>query len=321
MSTPLSKNSRKITIYQKGTFLDGAQKESAPEFMAMAKKSIGSFWKTSESKVMGSGLSFEEQKLLMPELVDCEPDDRQFRQKVYDYFSSMRTVVPYGKGKTLEIGLSKSNKEPVSKDNMPIEISEYITYRHALAHPLVAASKQEADNNMLKEYYIFDAQAQEDAEIEENTTKDEALAVYLKISKESTKIDMLLTLLGTDPRKFKGKNATGLKKEALKEISEKRPKDLLDVYGDKLFEAKYEIQSMINTAILGSRGELIFDPETGETIGHNLSEAIAWIKAPANNQKYVLLKGRLQEALKGTTVLATEKVVGKADDKDDKKPE
>ncbi|MGL1311167.1 hypothetical protein ACSTKO_24345, partial [Vibrio parahaemolyticus] len=82
---------------------------------------------------------------------------------------------------------------------MPIEISEYITYRHALAHPLVAASKQEADNNMLKEYYIFDAQAQEDAEIEENTTKDEALAVYLKISKEPTKIDMLLTLLGTDP--------------------------------------------------------------------------------------------------------------------------
>ena len=119
-------NSRIITLYRKDSFLMNAQKGSAPEFLEMAKQSLGSYWDNSFSSVVGSGLNFTEQKLLMPTLVDCEPSDRNFRTKCSEYFASIATKVPYGKGRDLEIGLETSNNEDLSETNMPLNLPDYV---------------------------------------------------------------------------------------------------------------------------------------------------------------------------------------------------
>ncbi len=316
MNKILSTNSRIITIYRKPSFLEGAQKESAPEFMAMSKKSIGSYWETSTARKVGSGLSFDEQKLLMPLLIDCEPEDRQFREKVHEYFASMKTSIPYEKGKQLEIGLEKDNKAGISKDNMPIDVADYVAYRHALYHPAVAKSKSEADGNMLKEFYIFDPQAEEDAQVKAGHDKDESLEVYLEVKKKSTakdgedKVDMFLTLLGEDIRRFKGKNALALKLDKLKEYAEKKPAEVVELHKDKLLETRFEIQTMINVGIFEKVGTRVIDPQTGETIGHTDTEAIAWIKDSKNSEKLVMYKARVQEALKGAAKSAISKAAG-----------
>jgi hypothetical protein len=316
MNKPLSKHSRIITIFRKVSFLEGAQAATAPEFMAMSKQSIGSYWETSTARKVGSGLSYDEQKLLLPALVDCEPTDRQFRDKVHEYFASMKTSIPYGKGKQLEIGLETDNKLPVSVDNMPLDIFEYVTYRHAIGHPEVAGSRSEADGNMLKKYYIYDPQEEEDAQVSTNRSNDEALEVYLKVKKESeqdkkaiSKVDMLLTLLGVDPRTFTGKNGAALKLDKLKQIAQDTPNKLLDIHKDKLFEERYQIQTFINVGIFAKVGERIIDPNTGETIGHTLQEAIAFIKDPGKSEQLVMYKARLQEAL-APVKTATEKAAG-----------
>lgn len=292
-----SPNSRIVTLYRKESFIMGAQVGKAPDFVAQSKQSIGSFWYSSDSKTQGSGLDFEEQKLLMPLIVDCEPTDRNFRAKVAEYFASIKTVIPYGKGKSLEIGLEKSNKEPLSQDNQPLDVYDYITYRHAIAHPLVAATKQEADRNMLKQFYIFDPQAAEDREVKENTSKDAALEQYLLIKKTPEKVDMLLTLLLQDPRTFTGKNADALKIEKLKELAQSNPAKFVSTFKDKFFEELYVIKTMVNTGVLNRVGENIIDIDTGETIGHTSQEAVAWFRDKANSERVVILKAKMQEAM------------------------
>lgn len=289
-------NSRVVTIYRKGSFIADAQQNSAPEFMQMSKQSIGSYYENSYSKTIGSGLNFAEQALLMVSLVDCPSEDRNFRQKVSEYFANIKTAVPYDKGRKLEIGLTEDNNKPLSAKNQPLNLSDYITYRHALGHPLVAPSKEAADGDMLKQYYIFDPQAAEDSQVKIDEMKDKALEIYLKVKNSPEKIDMVLTLLKEDPRLFTGKNAEAKKLTKLKEYADNKPLAFVEAFSDKHLEDSYTLMTMANTGVLRQVGEKYIDLETGETLGHNLKEAIAWMKDKANSDRVVILKARLQEA-------------------------
>ena len=302
-------NSRKITIFRTNSFLDEAQKGSAPEFVSMSKRSLGSYWESPTSKAVGSGLNFTEQRLLMPLIIDCEVTDRQFRAKVTDYFAEIKTTVPYDKGVELEVGLLDNSKElgaPLSDNpndlNMPINVAEYIKYRHALTHPEVALSEAEAKGNQLKQYYIYDAQASIEDNKKVSDVKDKALELYLKVKKDIKKVDMLLTLLGIDPRIFSGTNAGTLKIEALKEkATGPDAAKFVSLYEDDFFEDLYVIQSMVNTNVLKKVGEKIIDPNMGTTIGHDIKEAIAWFKdEKTNSEQIVILKAKMQEGLKAT---------------------
>lgn len=296
-TAPVHPHSHVVVIYRKNSFSDDAQMEKAADFIANSRKSIGSYWESSYSKSMGSGLNFSEQKLLMPHVVDCEPEDRNFRKAVSDYFASIKTAVPYSKGRDLEIGLEKGEKEPLSKDNMPINLYDYITYRHAKGHPQVAGSRAEADGNPLVMYYIFDKVEEEGKQAQVADLKDKVLELYLTVRKESKKADMLLTILGIDPRKYTGMNAPSQKMERLRQLAESDPVKFKAAFEHKKFDDLYTIQTMLNTGILKQVGEFIVNAETGKTIGHTTEEAIAWLTDKANSQQVTILKARMQEML------------------------
>lgn len=295
-------NSRTITIFRTNSFLDDAQKKDALEFVSMSKKSLGSYWESNQSRVSGSGLTAAEQKILMPIVLNMELSDREFRAKCAEYFAEIKTTVPYAKGIELEIGL-EDNNEPLGtkledgSTNLPLKIYDYIRYRHALAHPEVATSAILARGNQLKQFYIFDPQAEIETNKAEADKKDEALEFYLKIKGEDKKIDMLLTLLKVDPRQFSGANAATLKLEALKAKAEKVPAEFVSIYKDKFFEDMYVIESLVNTNVLNRVGQTLIDPDLGITVGHNMSEAIAWMKDKNNSEKVVILKAKMQEGL------------------------
>jgi hypothetical protein len=295
-------NSRIVTIFRANSFLDDAQKSSALEFVSMSKRSLGSYWETSHSKAIGSGLNFSEQKLLMPHVVDCEVSDREFRKRCSEYFAEIKTTVPYDKGIELEIGLSDNTKAlgevlENGEVNLPINIYDFVRYRHAVAHPEVAASLKDAAGNQLKQFYLFDPQAQIADNKVASDVNDKALALYLKVKDEPQKINMLLTLLKIDPREFSGPNAETLKIEALKAKAQKNASDFVSIYEDKFFDELYVIQSLINTNVLKKIGETIIDPDLGTTIGHNTQEAVAWLKDKSNSESVVILKAKMQEGL------------------------
>jgi len=287
-------NSHVITIFRAGTTLSRSQSKEVEEMFSMAKVSIGSFYEKNSIRI-ASGLSFDEEELLLPLILDVPATDRDFRKKVSEFYQDIDTDVPYEAGIKLEIGLKKSNEKELAKDNLPLEIMEYLRYRHAIKHPKVALSKDLANGNSMKEFYVFDPKNVQAKNTKRNEEKDAAMQIYLEMKQEAGKVDMMLTLLGIDPREFSNDD---LRLEALRQQAENNATRFIGVKEEGELEVRYWIGSMVNTGVLKPIGNKYTDAETKAIIGNSLEETIAFFKDEDNSDKITVLKALLQEALK-----------------------
>jgi hypothetical protein len=295
------KNSRIITIFRAGSFLSRAQGPAIEEHFASSKVSVGSYFESVNSSMVGSGLTFEEQNILLPLLVDAPKEDREFRKLVRAYYENIDTKIPYGTGCILETGLIKDNNAPISEDNLPIELIDFVRYRHAYHHPFMAKSKEEAESNALMQFYIFDKNQVQDKAAAKTITKDAAMAMYLTIKKDESKVNMMLTLLNIDPREFP-QTPAGLdqKIQKLRSLAEgeKTAAKFAEVHDAEDFDIRYWLESMKTTGVLKVFGGKYVDAETQKTIGNNLEEAIFFFKDEANSATIGILKAKQQEALR-----------------------
>lgn len=295
------KNSRTVTIFRAGSFLSRAQGPGIEEHFASSKVSIGSYFESVSSTMVGSGLTFEEQDILLPLLVDAPKEDREFRKLVRAYYENIDTKVPHGTGCVLEIGLLVDNDKPVSKDNLPIELIDFVRYRHAYHHPFMAKNKEEAESNALMQFYIFDKNQVQEKSTAKTIEKDAAMQIYLSIKKDEAKVNMMLTLLNIDPREYPdtaaGKDQKIEKLRALAE-GDKTAKKFVEIHDTEDFDIKYWLESMKNTGVLKVFGNKFVDAETQKIIGNSVEEAVFFFKDDANSATVGILKAKQQEALR-----------------------
>ena len=303
-------NSKRITILRKSTFAEAAQ-TGAADFMALSQRSIGSYYESRTTQGQGTGLSIAERKLLIPFLIDIPGNDPTFLKACNAFYGSLVTKIPYGEGLTLEIGLELDNTKPVTyftgdpavpdtvQFNLPINIDHYVRYRHALKHPRVAASVNDAKGNQIVDFYIFDETTIIQETARANTQRDKALSIYInKVKDDMHKVDQLLTLMGKDPRDFYGPNKDSEKLEELRKLADTRALEFNTAYENKMAEEAYLVTSMVNTGVLKRMGNQFVEAETGKVLAHKEEEMMYFFKDPANSDKVVILKGALQEAMK-----------------------
>lgn len=291
-------NSKQITIFRAGSFLSRAQGKDAEEMYQLAKVSIGSYWAGGGSNKIGSGLTHDEEELLLPDIIDTTVGDRDFRKRVTEFYAEMDTPIPYHTGCTLEIGLKVDNFSPLSTKNMPINVSDYLRYRHAKNHPQMAQSKEESDGNATKQYYIFDKDTLQNKGSEKRKQRDNAMAVYFQIKEDIKKVDMMLTLLGTDPREFTGKNTDDDKIEALRILADKESERFTTTYKEENFDTRAWIKTMVNVGVLKEMGTSYRDGETNKLIGKTLEETIYYMLDVDHQDEVDMYKARTQEASK-----------------------
>lgn len=291
-------NSRKVIVYQKPGMISAVQKE-LDEYYAMANVSIGGYW---SNKTHGNGLSISEKKLLLPIILDIHPEDRDFNKAVKEFYtSSMVSKIPYKTGLTLEIGLERSNKEPVGPDNMPININDFIRYRHIIHHPDVAAT--EAENTMLKKFYVFDPMADQLRKEMELEVKNRAMEKYLNLKDDKKKSRVVMRLLGELPSKYK---TEGEFQTALKGFAETKPEMFIKAAEDKDGATKFVIESMVDAKVLRRVGEAIVTVGEGELLGHSLDEVVIEFGKESRAELITTLKIRLQEANRVKTPAVTD---------------
>lgn len=289
-------NSRFVTVRRATNFMERAQGKDAVDYFGEAKVSVGSYWESKNSTKVATGITFKEQDLLMPYLINMESDERGFRLAVEQFFHDIDTKVPSDTGTKLQIGLEEDNDKPVSKANLPISISDFIKWRHMLNHPKVAMNKEESEGNSLKEFYIHDPESVQKKKLNKSKEEDSAIQKYLAIKAEPLKVDMLLLLLGTDPRTLE-KDA-GVHSDRLKEYAVKTPEQFITMAGQDNFETRYLIEFLVKTEVLRKLGAKYQDAETKVIVGHDLEEAISFFTDPNNDQEVISYKARLQEAAK-----------------------
>lgn len=296
-------NSRKVTIFRAQSFVSKSQNVNdvgVQDYMGLSSEAIGPYFKSSEFPVVGSGMETFEIELLLPEFLSLSPTDKDWLPSVKKFFNKMNTKIPYSTGLDLEIGLTVDNKEKLSTTNKPLKPADYVKYRHAAGHPWVAASKEEADSNRRKHFYILDRDKQVKEADDVRAIADVAMEAYLKIKGDKDKVEQLLVLLGVDVIALRGKNGIEKRVQRLRDEMIKDPVKFNEVYTDERFETKYWLAAILRAGGLTKHGPSptakYLIAGTDKLVANTDMEMLLFLEDTAENSETILsLKAAVQE--------------------------
>lgn len=253
--------------------------------IANSDKTIGSIF---DGRSPLSGLSREEERKYLPELIGAYPEDRNWGEKVREYWASFFILVPQ-EGVVLDISL-KPNGEPVN-------LRDWIKWKWCKAHVQVADNRKEMRRHpQTKKYYIHDPEKVDRKKENDANTRMVAYKQLIRLlskdtedsKKKSRRIYRVLT--GADPRAL----SDGQLKTSLESEVNMRPKEFLEVFNDKDLDHRATINELLDEHILDRTGTHI--TFNGDIIGENMTEAIQFFKAKSNSQTVNMLKSRLKQA-------------------------
>jgi hypothetical protein len=291
------KNSVIVFIKRLPQFAAAAQNKELEEYFIEGQRGYGAYFAPGSARV-ATGLTPTEEDLLLPYILNIPKEDRDFRKQVNDFYEAIDVKVPGRDGYKLETGLTSSNSKPMDKDNLPLNIDQYIKYKHALGHPWIAPSEAEGKGNQLKQYYLFNPSEVSKTTINVNEQKDTAFTYYLSVKENPRTVAMYLTLLGVRVDQLR----SGDEVTTFRNLVETRPKDFIKIYEDRDKELKYAIEDMINNKILERVAGNILIKEDGTNLGTTMQEAILFLQNSRNTKVFSVLKARLQEKQKATSV-------------------
>ena len=296
------KPERIVHIKRKMSFHQEAQNEpEVREYFDMAYKAVGSYYKEF-GKQFASGMTRAEENVLMPEMTGYYPDHdkREFRRSVGNFFRNINTKVP-PEGLRLNIAL-ENPEEPISEDNLPVNVKDYITYKHALGHPEVGESIQEAEMYQHIQFYIEDEEAETTEAIDLSKKEDEARLHYYRIIDDEDKLNHMLIMFGHDYTKMDKrqkelvlKDHATLQENKSAEWNKREMEKFTTISSDKDLQIKHDIEEMIRTDVLERIGMKILIKESGDLIGNDLKEATLWFKDKSNSKEVNVLKARYKE--------------------------
>jgi len=301
--------SKIVELHRKQTFMQDANNDpDVKDYLALSFRSVGSYWREI-GKVYESGLTREEENLIMPDLlggITAQDEKNIFRKEVQAFFRDINTKIP-PEGLKLEIGLEQD--APLSENNPPLKPMDYVRYRHAIKHPQVATTKEVAEMYQHVLFYIVDKQAETLGKSKLRDFEDKAQTEYLQINRDASKVEMVLTLLGVNTRNLTTedmvltlKDQASIDPEQSDTMNQERLQKFVAIVNDKELATKYDIMEMVRYSLLERVKTKILIKESGEIIGDNLKEAVIWMQDKANSKLVNFLYASLDELAKGRRI-------------------
>lgn len=250
------------------------------DYFLQQKETIGSFY--APNGAIGSGLTNEEIKLLMPEMVHLPAEDLKFREAVNRYFRDISVrLLPFAHNdRGVELNIA------TDKNGVPVNPKDYILYKFCVAHPDVANKKSEisADSRA----FIYDAQAGKAERKAQRDIVDKALAEYLNIKNDENKVRVVLTAMG---EYYEALRQDDDLIEVLETITRENPQRLIAVLSDKNLEMTSFIYDCINFEILRKVGQDVLYKD--ENLG-DMEEACLYLKKAENSELLQSLKAAVK---------------------------
>ncbi len=284
-----NENSKVIEIKRAQKFAHMNQNDpSVQTYISDSKISIGAYWESANRKRSATGLTKEETKLLLPDLIGVGPDDgvKLWNDAVEDFYASINTILPV----KLEVGLERDNNQPPSKGNMPIDLEDYIKYRHAIKHPATALTAAEGSLPM-KDYLVVDNAKDRSVLLAENELADKASAIYLEVKDDIKKVKQILCVVNRIHKNYEDTEA----KLAVSELSKKQPKEFIEAANDQHLAVKNFIFNLVHYKLVIKEGDYYMIAGTGDQIGNTLLEACLWAKSPESAATVTQLQLKLKE--------------------------
>lgn len=259
-----------------------------PEIVSTKENKIPAQFEQGTSDTL-RGLTFEEEKKYLPNILGISIDSQAWREATKDYWCNFVIIVPE-KGLILNID--------TKADGEPENILSYIQYRFALKHGWVAKNKNLVEWPKNK-FYIVDSEEVKKEQTASFEVRNRASKAFLFLQDPSNKdkrqwVAMCLKEAGESVPNGEEDLLIFLetKKDALD--ADKKPtglKRFIDIVNDPNLKEKALLYRLDSEGIVEKNGNSYF--YGNELLGVEI-EAISWLKNPINS-KYLL---QMNEKLK-----------------------
>jgi len=230
------------------------------------------------------GLSVSDEKKYLAEVLDVDPDDRDWSKYVRRFWAELRISVGFS-GKELEIG--------ANQDGSPLNLLDFIHYNFAKKHSLVADSEAEMLKDPRKRFFIMDPRKEVKTKNNSVQIAKRADREFIKATEDIERMKNLLQVLGT----VKVENFdTESIENMLYDIKQSTPKKFLEASLDENLDIRAEIASFLSSDTIQKMGTTLV--HMNDTISNSEEEAIIFFKNPKNSGLLNILRSKHREAIR-----------------------
>lgn len=310
--------------------------------LAQTQRSIGAYYVGEHNKKIGTGLTPDEEDLLIPILLQVRIDNHvEYAKAKFDHYNDIVTKVPGGKvGLALNIGLQDNDKplgkyiakvpievkyrdgngdeqikieeKEIVKYNLPDNIEDYTRWRHAIGYIYTAPSVEAAKGNPLIQYYIEDPKRVIESNYKELEIADKAYTEYVLVKTDPAKVDMLLTVLRTYVPKKSGRppiNVNNLSPEErimiLKEVATQRPEIFYNFATDTNLKKRYFVEELLSVGLMTRIGNTFVDnTDNNFNLGDSIKDVVQNLWNPKETSRLNRLKAEYDAKKSKKQVLA-----------------
>lgn len=261
------------------------------------------------------GLTFDEEKRLLPEILGVSAEHVEWRKITKDYWNNIGRAVPHT-GLILEVGFLFDSKEKADKAGdydvvkwlefgSPINVADYVFYRYCLDYNRVANVKEDCDKSPRIEFYIEDKDREKKSEHVRLLDEQKATIKLVELmgEKDRVTIEDVYTVLSRTEKDLppitsltEADKATDID-ISLSKMIKTAPATFLKVANDKRVAEKAYIERCIYHGFLRriENTDIIMYGDT-VTVGNSIDEAIAFIQNEKNKDIKATLDAKLKQA-------------------------
>lgn len=244
-------------------------------------------------KVLGShfvgnaplkGLHTKEEQQILANHLDMDVDSKEFSKKSREFWIDLRVRVP-SEGVVLNI--------TQRSDGTPMNAMDYMIYKWAQRHKLVAKTKDELLSNSAKQFYIYDPEVESKRQNTKVKEKRAAYKEFIKITDSTDSVNKLKMILKVISDVDVNQMSDVQIENYCETLIEDKPNSFTAVATDKKLEVKAFIASLISNEVLNKYGNTIYFIE--QKLGDTIDEAVLFLEDKKNSEILITLKAKQQE--------------------------
>lgn len=263
-----------------------------------------------------SGLTVEEERVYLPEIIGIAPIDVNWRKEVREYWNNISIRVPHDKegtnarfpGKPIKFGIvfkSKIDKEAFDKSESfeakaqiskrgevaSKDISDYVLFRYCLVYSKVANAKKDMFKSAKIEFYLYSQETEAKKQYKSFELRNRARTIFTSLLVDKDKINALLRVFGENPDDsfmFLTEEDKHLK---LDELIDKNPNRFINYANDKSLEQKAIIKEAVLVGILHNppnTDSYYYGDDKQVSLGNSLDNAVLFLKSKEAKNVQVL---------------------------------
>jgi len=141
-----------------------------------------------------SGLSPDEEKLYLPDVIGISTNSPTWNTEVRKYWNNITKIVPYPNGIELQIGM-KETEIGGKKTTFPINLNDYVLWRYLMVYNQCANNKEESKKSNKIRFYLEDKQTEVDSQRRLIDIKNKASLEFIKVTQDERALDDILLLM------------------------------------------------------------------------------------------------------------------------------